>query len=151
MRHLIVPGIVAAFSLIVIRAALQLGLSPPIIVGHSMQPRAFPILLMVIALILSGVLAVQNRRSPPRKVELEGLPTWGSIALFAIFYPITVYVNLLIAIAVVMFFMGMLWGERRVHVACAVALITPAAIFLLFDTVLRVRFPRGLITNWYYG
>ncbi len=151
MRYLIIPGIVAAFALTIVSAALQLDLSPPIIVGHSMQPRAFPILLMVIALILSGFLALQNRRSPPGKVEFEGLPTWGSIALFAVFYPVTVYVDLLIAIAVVMFLMCMLWGERRVHVAGAVAVITPAAIFLLFDTVLRVRFPRGLITNWYYG
>ena len=41
--------------------------------------------------------------------------------------------------------------ERRISVASAVALVTTAAIFFLFDMVLRVRFPRGLLTNLYYG
>ena len=34
-----------------------------------------------------------------------------------IFYPLTVYLDMLIAIAVVMFVMCLLWGERRIHVA----------------------------------
>ncbi len=68
-----------------------------------------------------------------------------------IFYPLTVYLDMLIAIAVVMFAMCLLWGERRVYVAGAVALVTPTAIFFLFDMVLRIRFPRGLLTNLYYG
>ena len=36
------PAAIAAFSVAVIWAALQLDLSRPMIVGHSMQPRAFP-------------------------------------------------------------------------------------------------------------
>ena len=151
MQLLVIPGIVAAFSVAVIWAALQLDVSPPMIVGHSLQPRVFPILLMVINLGLAVFLVVQYRRSPPKPVPLEGLCTWGSIALFVLFYPLTVYLDMLIGIAVVMFVMCLLWGERRLWVAGTVALVTPAAIFFLFDTVLRVRFPRGLLTNWYYG
>ncbi len=151
MPYLVIPGVITAFSLAVIWAALQLDLSPPMIVGDSLQPRAFPILLMVINLILAALLAIQYRAKPPKKIARDGLQTWGSVALFAIFYPLTVYLDMLIAIAVVMFLMCLLWGERRIHVAGAVALATPAAIFLLFDMVLRIRFPRGLLTNWYYG
>ena len=77
--------------------------------------------------------------------------TWGSVALFGLFYLLTVYVDMLIAMAVVVFLMALLWGERRLPVALAVALVSPFAIFILFDLVLRVRFPRGLFTNWYYG
>jgi hypothetical protein len=36
-------------------------------------------------------------------------------------------------------------------VALAIAILTPSSVFLLFDKVLQVRFPRGLFTNWYYG
>jgi len=151
MNFLVIPGIITAFSLAVIWASLQLDLSPPMIVGDSLQPRVFPILLMVINLILAALLAIQYRAKPPKKIQREGLQTWGSIALFVIFYPLTVYLDMLIAIAVVMFAMCLLWGERRVYVAGAVALVTPAAIFFLFDMVLRVRFPRGLLTNLYYG
>ena len=150
MPYLVIPGVITAFSLAVIWAALQLDLSPPMIVGDSLQPRVFPILLMVINLILAALLAIQYRARPPKKIERDGLQTWGSVALFVIFYPLTVYLDMLIAIAVVMFVMCLLWGERRIHVAGSVALVTPAAIFFLFDMVLRIRFPRGLLTNWYY-
>jgi hypothetical protein len=151
MRFLVIPGLITAFSLAVIWASLQLELSPSMIVGDSMQPRVFPILLMVINLVLAALLAVQYQAKPPKKMRREGLQTWGTIALFVIFYPLTVYLDMLIAIAVVMFAMCLLWGERRTYVAGAVALVTPAAIFFLFDMVLRVRFPRGLLTNLYYG
>jgi putative tricarboxylic transport membrane protein len=151
MRFLVIPGVITAFSLTVVWAALQLELSPAMIVGDSMQPRVFPILLMVINLVLAALLAIQYRAKPPKKIERDGFQTWGSVALFVIFYPLTVYLDMLIAIAVVMFLMCLLWGERRIHIAAAVALVTPAAIFFLFDMVLRVRFPRGLLTNLYYG
>lgn len=151
MQFLIIPGVITAFSLVVIGVALQLDLSPAMIVGDSMQPRVFPILLMVINLVLAAFLALQYRATPPKKVPLEGLQTWGSIMLFVVFYALTIHVDMLIAIAVVMFAMCLLWGERRIHIAAALALVTPASIFLFFDMVLRVRFPRGLMTNWYYG
>jgi hypothetical protein len=151
MKFLVIPGIITAFSLTVIWASLQLDLSPPMIVGDSLQPRVFPILLMVINLILAALLAVQHRAKSPKKIQREGVQTWGTIALFVIFYPLTVYLDMLIAIAAVMFAMCLLWGERRIYVAGAVALVTPAAIFFLFDMVLRVRFPRGVLTNLYYG
>ena len=151
MRFLIIPGVITAFSIAVICAAVQLELSPPMIVGDSLQPRVFPILLMVINLILAALLASQYRKESPGKVQREGLRTWGSIALFLMFYPITVYVDMMIGIPVVMFVMCLLWGERRVLVAGTLAFATPFVIFFLFDLVLRVRFPRGLFTNWYYG
>ena len=151
MRFLIIPGVIAAFSIAVICVAIQLDLSPPMIVGDSMQPRVFPILLMVINLILAALLASQYRKQSPGNVQLEGSQTWGSIVLFVIFFLITVYVDMMIGIAVVMFAMCLLWGERRILVAGTLALATPVSIFFLFDLVLRVRFPRGLFTNWYYG
>jgi len=153
VRILIVPGIIAVFSVIVIWASLQLELSPPMIVGESMQPRAFPIFLMVINLLLVAVLSYQlyRTRPAPARVVFEDFPTWGSIGLLALFYPLTVYLDMFIGIAVVMFLMCLLWGERRWYVATTVSLVTPLAIFLLFDTVLKVRFPRGVLTNLYYG
>lgn len=150
-RVLIIPGLITAFSLVVIGASLQLDESPPMIVGESMQPRAFPIFLMVINLLLVVVLALQFYRHPPRRVPLESYPTWGSIALLALFYVLTVNVDMFIGIAVVMFLMCLLWGERRIWVAITLAVVTPLSVFLLFDSVLKVRFPRGLLTNWYYG
>ena len=150
-RYLIIPGILAAFSVAVIWASLQLELSPPMIVGDSMQPRAFPIFLMLVNLVLIAILTVHQLRTRPAAVEIEDVPTRGSMILMAVFFALTTWLDLFIGIAVVMFLMCWLWGERRIVVAAATALLTPLLIFLLFNFVLEVRFPRGVLMNWYYG
>ncbi len=150
-RLLIVPAILAAFSAVVIWASLQLDISPPMIVGKSMQPRSFPIFLMILNLVLVGFLVVHTFRAPPAKVQLEPFSTWGSMLIMGVFYILTVTLDMFIGIAVAMFLLSLLWGERRWLVATATALITPLVIFLLFDKVLKIRFPRGVLTNWYYG
>ena len=151
MRPLVIPGIIALFSVVIIYLALQLRTSPPLIVGASMQPRSFPIFLMVINLLLVGIMIWQNLKNPPEPVKMEGLTTWISIGLFALFYILTTYADFFIAIAAVVFLLSVSWGERRLLVAGLVALTVPLTLFLIFDEVLKIRFPRGLITNWYYG
>ncbi len=151
MRPLIIPGIIALFSVVIIYLALQFRTSPPLIVGASMQPRSFPIFLMVINLFLVAILVWQNLKNPPSQVKMEGPTTWISIGLFALFYILTVYADFFIAISAVVFLLSVSWGERRLHVAGLVALAVPLTLFLIFDEVLKIRFPRGLITNWYYG
>jgi len=121
------------------------------IVGDSMQPRAFPIFLMVLNLILTAILAIQFFKTPPEQPEPLTRATWMSMMLMVVFYGLTVSADMFIAISVVMFLMSLVWGERRILVAIANAVLTPLLIFLLFDMVLRIRFPRGIITNWYYG
>ncbi|MEK9610469.1 MAG: tripartite tricarboxylate transporter TctB family protein [Alphaproteobacteria bacterium] len=151
MRPLVIPAIIALFSVVIIYLALQLRVSPPLIVGASMQPRSFPIFLMVINLLLVVIMVWQNLRNPPAPVKMEGPTTWISIGLFALFYLLTVYTDFFIAIAAVVFLLSVSWGERRLHVAGLVAVTVPLTLFLVFDEVLKIRFPRGLITNWYYG
>ena len=67
------------------------------------------------------------------------------------FFALTTWLDMFIGIAVVMFLMCRLWGERRIHVAATLALVAPLSIFILFDSVLKVRFPRGILVDWYYG
>jgi len=138
-------------SLVIIYLALQLKLSPPMIVGDSMQPRSFPIFLMVLNLILTAILAVQIYRNPPKEPAPILRITWLTMVLMVLFYALTVSIDMFVAISVVMFLMSLVWGQRNILVALANAILTPLFVFLLFDMVLRIRFPRGLITNWYYG
>lgn len=151
IKQQIVPIVLTIISAVIIYLALQLDLSPPMIVGDSMQPRSFPIFLMVLNLILSAVLAYQIYQSPPKQPAPIHRATWLSMVLMVLFYGLTVSADMFIGIAVVMFLMSLVWGERRLLVAAANAVLTPFFIFLLFDNVLRIRFPRGIIMNWYYG
>ena len=145
------PIFLALFSIAIILISLQLDISPEMIVGDSMQARSFPIFLMAINLILISVLFLQFFRNYPEKIKLEIFTTWFSMFLFLLFYFLTITTDMFIGIAVCMFLMGYTWGEKRLWVNLCNAVITPGLIFLLFDSVLRIRFPRGLLTNIYYG
>ena len=146
----ITPIFLAFFSIALILISLQLDTSPEMIVGDSMQARSFPIFLMVINLILISVLFLQFFRNYPEKIKLEIFTTWFSMFLFLLFYFLTITTDMFIGITVCMFLMGYTWGEKRLWVNLCNAVITPGLIFLLFDSVLRIRFPRGLLTNMYY-
>ncbi|MDC1356913.1 tripartite tricarboxylate transporter TctB family protein [Pseudomonadota bacterium] len=147
----ITPIFLALFSIAIILISLQLDISPEMIVGDSMQARSFPIFLMAINLILISVLFLQFFKNYPEKIELEIFTTWFSMFLFLLFYFLTITTDMFIGIAVCMFLMGYTWGEKRLWVNLCNAVITPGLIFLLFDSVLKIRFPRGLLTNIYYG
>jgi hypothetical protein len=145
------PILLALFSIAIILISLQLDISPEMIVGDSMQARSFPIFLMAINLILISVLFLQFFKNYPEKIELEIFTTWFSMFLFLLFYFLTITTDMFIGITVCMFLMGYTWGEKRLWVNLCNAVITPGLIFLLFDSVLKIRFPRGLLTNIYYG
>ena len=148
----IIPLFLTLFSFAVIYLSLQLDTSPEMIVGDSMQARSFPIFLMVINLLLVGILSLKFYKTYPKEVELEKFPTWSSMLLFLIFYIIILISgDMFVAIHIVMFLMGLTWGQKKVWVSLTNAIITPLSIFLLFDYVLQVRFPRGWLTNIYYG
>jgi len=151
IRIYAVPALVGLFSIIIIILALNLDTSPPMIVGDSMQPRVFPIFLMALNLILATLLFLQYKKSPPEPLESDRIATWGTMLLMIPFYLLSTYVDLFIAIAIVVFAMCLLWGERRWWVALLTGIVTPACLFLLFDSVLRIRFPRGVFTNWWYS
>ena len=148
----IIPLFLTLFSFAVIYLSLQLDTSPEMIVGDSMQARSFPIFLMVINLLLVGILSLQFYKTYPKEIELEKFPTWSSMLLFLIFY-IIIFISgdMFVAIPIVMFLMGLTWGQKKVWVSLTNAIVTPLSIFLLFDYVLQVRFPRGWLTNIYYG
>lgn len=148
----IIPLFLTLFSFVVIYLSLQLDTSPEMIVGDSMQARSFPIFLMVINLFLVAILSLQFYKTYPKEIELEKFPTWSSMLLFLIFYIIILISgDMFVAIPIVMFLMGLTWGQKKIWISLTNAIVTPLSIFLLFDYVLQVRFPRGWLTNIYYG
>lgn len=148
---LLVPGVIFVFCAIVIYLALQFDRAPEIVIGEAMQPRSFPIFLMVLIAVLNAVLIWQMVSGNPMPQVSQPPATWLSMALMVVFYGLTTYVDLFVALVVVIFVMALFWGERRVWLAGLVAVVTPLTIFLLFDLVLKIRFPRGILTNLYYG
>jgi len=147
----LVPAIVFAFCAGVTYVALHLDTAPPIIIGEAMQPRSFPIFLMGLIAFLNVILIYQffsgSRMPHPRQAP----QTWLTMLLMIVFYALTTYVDMFVGLMVVIFVMSIVWGERRYWLAGLVAIVTPVTVFFLFDLVLRIRFPRGILTELYYG
>jgi putative tricarboxylic transport membrane protein len=147
----LVPALIFVFCAIITYLALQLDTAPPIIIDKAMQPRSFPIFLMALIAVLNAVLIWQLVSGSRMPRVSQPPPTWISMALMLVFYALTTYVDMFVALIVVIFTMCIVWGERRIWMAGLVALMTPLTVFLLFDLVLKIRFPRGVLTNLYYG
>ncbi|MGI9424772.1 MAG: tripartite tricarboxylate transporter TctB family protein [Hyphomicrobiaceae bacterium] len=147
----LVPTVVFAFCAVVTYVALQFDTAPPIVIGEAMQPRSFPIFLMGLIAVLNAVLIFQLLSGSRMAVPRQPPQTWISIVLMMVFYVITTYADMFLALMIVIFVMCIVWGERRYWLAALVALLTPITIFFLFDLVLKVRFPRGILTELYYG
>ena len=151
LKYFILPISIIILSSVIIGVALNLEEAAQIIVGDGLQPRVFPIFLMTLNIFLALIMIWQFFKSPPKTSIAERFPTIGSILLFGFFYILASYVDLFIGIATVIFLMSRPWGNKRILSNLALAVITPLTIFLLFDLVLKIRFQRGLLTDWYYG
>ncbi len=147
----IVPAIIFVFCGVIAWLTTTFDEAPDIIVGHAMQPRNFPLFLCVLIAILNVVLILEMIRQPPGPRDRQPLQTLATAILVALFYPGVVYVDMFLTLAVIIFAMCLVWGERRLWVAALTGVLTPAVIFFSFDLLLEVRFPRGLLTNIYYG
>ena len=51
---------------------------------------------------------------------------------------------------VLSFLVSYFWGERRIIYLLLVSILFPIIVFVLFETILGLRFPPGIITNIYY-
>ena len=151
LKYFILPISIIILSSVIIGIALNLEEAAQIIVGDGLQPRVFPIFLMTLNIFLALIMIWQFIKSPPKSSIAERFPTVGSILLFGLFYILASHIDLFIGLAIVIFLMSRLWGNKRILSNLALAVITPLTIFLLFDLVLKIRFPRGLLTDWYYG
>lgn len=142
----LIPALIIAFCLAAFWLSTTFRKMPPIL-KRGIQPSDFPQLLLGTIIVLTAAMAWLD----PVKVKdrLTGT-TVGTLVLFAVFAAFTA-VDLFLALAVFAAALTYFWGERRISVVAAVGLLVPVAIFFLFDQVFEIRFPRGLLTNMWYG
>ncbi len=142
----LIPALIIGFCLTAIWLSLGFKKMPPIL-KRGMQPADFPQVILVGVILLTLAMAVFD----PVKIRDRLEPkTLGTLALFAVFAVLT-SVDFFLALAVFAAALTAFWGERRPVILALVGLIVPVFIFFLFDQVFEIRFPRGLITNLWYG
>ena len=142
----IIPGLIILFCTIAFYLTTQFDRVPEIL-KRGIQPSDFPQLILLLLIGLACLLPFENtqlnRPAVPPSVFI-------SLSLMVVFVLLT-HLDFFIALGC---FGGMLsfsWGERRLGALLLVTLFFPTFVFFLFDLVFEVRFPRGLLTNLWYG
>ena len=159
MNRFIVPLGLIIFCGLTFWQTTQFDRVPPILL-RGMQPADFPqmVLLLIVSLCV-GLLyqALRNVQQEPTTdagaddfTHAMSFNVWKTMGLFLIFAAIAP-VDLFLGLGVFALCLTVLWGERRFRALVLVSLISPLSIFLLFDQVFEIRFPRGILTNIWYG
>ncbi|MEM7528577.1 MAG: tripartite tricarboxylate transporter TctB family protein [Pseudomonadota bacterium] len=146
MTRYAVPCGTIALCLLAYWISTQFDRVPPILL-RGMQPADFPQMVLILIIALSILVALFDR---PVEHEPMGRNVWISLGLFVVF-ALLAQIDLFLGLGVFAGALAWAWGERRIWGVGLVSLVSPALIFLLFDMVFRIRFPRGLLTNLWYG
>lgn len=145
-RHWLLPIGIILFCGGVIWVTTTFEKMPPIL-KRGIQPSDFPQLVSGLIIVLTALMVW---REPIEPTETPSRTTWGSLALMGVFGMVTAF-DFFLALSVFAIGLAVLWGERRLAWLGLVGVGIPLAVFLLFDLVFEVRFPRGLLTRLWYG
>lgn len=142
----LIPGLIILFCLVAFYFTTQFDQVPEIL-KRGIQPSDFPQLILLLLTGLACLLPFeniqQNRAAIPPSVFI-------SLTLMIIFVLLT-HLDFFIALGCFGGLLSFSWGERRLGALFLVTLLLPTFVFFLFDLVFEVRFPRGLLTNLWYG
>lgn len=142
----LVALLIIAFCIGAIWLSLSFEKMPPIL-KRGIQPADFPQLVCMAIILMTAYMVW---RDPVTIAEPMGKKTPGTIVLMALFVALC-SIDLFIALGLFAAALSFYWGERRPLYITMVGLMVPVAIFFLFDLVFKIRFPRGLLTNMWYG
>ncbi|MCE2523530.1 MAG: tripartite tricarboxylate transporter TctB family protein [Rhodobacteraceae bacterium] len=143
---MLAPVLIIAFCAAAFWLSMTFKKMPPIL-KRGMQPSDFPQLLLGLLIILTLAMVMFDPIRVRAPIQRK---TVGTLAVFCLFAALTA-VDFILALAVFATALAAFWGERRVRILALVGLIVPILIFLLFDQVFEIRFPRGVLTNIWYG
>ena len=146
LERWLVPALIIAFCVAAIWATTLFDRMPPIL-KRGIQPSDFPQLVLGTIILCTALMAW---RDPVRAEGIIGLRPWGTLALMAVFVLLT-RIDFFLALGVFAAALTIWWGERRIGMIALVGLLIPLFVFFLFDLAFEIRFPRGALTNLWYG
>ncbi len=146
MTRYAVPCGTIAFCLLAYWLSTQFDRVPPILL-RGMQPEDFPQMVLLVIIALSVLVMLFEK---PVEHDPVGINVWTSLGLFVVFSLLS-WIDLFLSLGVFAGALAWIWGERRIWGLGLVAIVSPALIFFMFDVVFRIRFPRGILTNLWYG
>jgi len=120
--------------------------------SQNIGPEYFPRIVLVTIVLLALALPFESRMSgrkrarpadePRERIEIR---TWLTAALLTLIVSLIEVAGTIVTLVLVCGLLPLLWGDRRFRVVALFALLFPAAIKLVFEDVLKVRFEPGLL------
>ncbi|WP_114283756.1 tripartite tricarboxylate transporter TctB family protein [Candidatus Halocynthiibacter alkanivorans] len=142
----VAPVTIIGISLLAFWQSTQFERVPPIL-KRGMQPSDFPQLVLLLIIALALYVLVKEKRVTVEKLHPKALSSAGLLIAFALLAEVDLFLGLGVFSAA----LCLSWGDRRPGAILFVGLVVPMLIFFFFDTVFDIRFPRGLLTNLWYG
>ncbi len=119
----------------------------PEILKRGTQPSDFPQMVLVLIAALAMLILFKDRPKPMMKLEPKVLKTMGLLVGFTLLAEIDLFLGLGIFAASLSY----LWGEKRIIALLFAGVVVPILIFFFFDFIFEIRFPKGILTNIWYG
>ena len=141
--------IIISISLILLITTFNFDIVPPIL-NRGIQPATFPKGLLVLIIILTSLVYYLSFKKPWEIKKKLPKSFFLTIICFILFAFISKILDFFLAISVLSIFVSYCWGERRIFYLILVSIIFPIIVFIFFETILGLRFPPGIITNFYY-
>lgn len=137
---------ILAFCAVAIWLSLSFERMPPIL-KRGVQPADFPQIVCTGIILLTLLMMWLD---PIKITEPLGSKTFGTVLLMTAFVALC-QVDLFLGLAVFAGALSFYWGERRIKLLMLVVIVVPVCVFVLFDQIFEIRFPRGVLTNLWYG
>ena len=144
-----VLSLIIIISSILLIVTFTFDIVPPIL-NRGIQPATFPKALLVLIICLTLVVYILSIKFPWKKEKKLPKPFYITLYNFILFIIIAKTLDFLLAISVLSFLISYFWGERRIKALLLVSILFPIIVFVVFETILGLRFPPGIITNIYY-
>ena len=146
LERWIVPAVIILFCVAAIWFSTTFEEMPPIL-KRGIQPSDFPQLVCALIVFCTLIMAL---RDPIRVEGSFGGKPLGTLILMGVFVALC-SIDFFLALGVFAALLTLFWGERRVGMILLVGILVPLFIFFLFDLGFEIRFPKGLLTNLWYG
>tara|TARA_Y100001970_G_C13981254_1_gene723271 strand:- start:382 stop:888 length:507 start_codon:yes stop_codon:yes gene_type:complete len=142
--------VILLFSLFAFIVTFTFDQVPPIL-NRGIQPATFPKILLILIICLTSFLYFLSIKSPWSTGNKLERPFYLTLFILILFVLIAKFLDFFLAIGTLSFLISFFWGERRIYYLFIVSIIFPIIVFIFFETILGLRFPSGIITNFYYN
>ncbi len=141
--------VILIFSILAFLTTFTFDEVPPIL-NRGIQPATFPKILLILIIFLTITVYFLSLKKPWKVQKKLEKPFFLTLSAFILFVLITKFIDFFLAIAVLSLLISFFWGERKFLYIFLVSIIFPIIVFIFFETILGLRFPSGIITNFYY-